>query len=482
VIHEPTGHAVGIHTHGGCQTNGSGQNSGTRQIIAGLQAFLASPQGVCQGGSISVQSAPTAAAPGVPTDVDVAVVGAIVPGSALMHFRVNGGSFTQQTLQSLGGGLYRGTLPAAACGDTLDYWFSVDSVTCGVLTAPGNAPASFFSLDVIVELFADNFETDKGWTASFLNATSGFWERGVPVNDPGWQYDPESDSDGSGQCFLTQNQVGNTDVDGGSVTLTSPALDLSAGGVELRYDYYLFLTNVTGAVDRLLVEISSNGTSGPWTQIALHASDGGTAWRGHTLTESDLTNAGVVLTSDMRVRFTANDADPQSIVESGVDAFRVVSTSCCGVSGTFCTAKQTTLCGPAAIGAAGLPSASATSGFVVSATPAVGNRLGFLLYNTSSMPGLPFAQTGTLCVQSSGLRRAGVVGSGGTNGMCDGSFAIDMNAFAHGTWVPPPGQTSTNPAGVLLLPGTQVFSQMWGRDTPGTGELLSDGLSWSVCP
>src|SRR5262249_22774483 len=80
-------------------------------------------------------------------------------------------------------------------------------------------------------VFSDNFETDRGWTVTNLGATSGNWERGVPVNDPSWDYDPVSDYDGSGRCYLTQNAPGNTDVDGGATQLTSPLLDLSAGGL-----------------------------------------------------------------------------------------------------------------------------------------------------------------------------------------------------------------------------------------------------------
>jgi len=45
-------------------------------------------------------------------------------------------------------------------------------------------------------LFVDNFESNQGWTTENLGALSGDWQRGVPVNDPGWQYDPESDGDG----------------------------------------------------------------------------------------------------------------------------------------------------------------------------------------------------------------------------------------------------------------------------------------------
>jgi len=46
VINERTGEAVGIHTHGGCNSGG-GSNSGTSLLNAGLQAAMSAPQGVC---------------------------------------------------------------------------------------------------------------------------------------------------------------------------------------------------------------------------------------------------------------------------------------------------------------------------------------------------------------------------------------------------------------------------------------------------
>lgn len=164
----------------------------------------------------------------------------------------------------------------------------------------------------------DNFETDRGWAVSTQGATSGTWQRGIPVNDPDWEYDPTSDGDGSGRCFLTQNEPGNTDVDGGATTLTSPRLDLSAGGVGVGYSYFLRLTD-SPSPDRLLVEINSNDGAGAWVTIASHNSDGGLSWRSNFVSAQQLIQAGVALTSLVRVRFTANDSSPASIVEAGLD-------------------------------------------------------------------------------------------------------------------------------------------------------------------
>jgi len=198
---------------------------------------------------------------------------------------------------------------------------------------PWDAPTSTYSaisaagFDTTI---ADNFETNLGWTAENFGATSGDWQRGTPVNDPGWDYDPISDGDGSGQCYLTQNQTGNTDIDGGAVRLTSPNFDMSFGG-SIDYEYYLYLTDTAGGVDRLLVEMNDNGGAGTWYEVTRHDTNGGTSWRHHVITENDITSAGLNLTSNMRIRYTANDADPASIVEAGVDGFAVTTLDCGGL-------------------------------------------------------------------------------------------------------------------------------------------------------
>ena len=266
-----------------------------------------------------------------PTDVDVEIVAfseLIEPGSPLLHYSYDGGRFLIAALQPQGGDLYRATLPAATCTDTPVFYFSAEGSVSGIVNHPADAPTSTFSAGVGIKAisFADDFESDLGWSTENLGATGGDWQRGWPVNDPGWAYDPHSDGDGSGQAFLTQNQDGDTDVDQGAVRLFSPLLDMSGGGVTIGYEYFLRLTEPR--TDHLLVEISSSGTAGPWTVIADHNTDGGLTWRHHDITQADLDAAGVTLSSTMMVRFTANDADPQSINESGVDGFQLQTIHC----------------------------------------------------------------------------------------------------------------------------------------------------------
>ncbi len=283
-------------------------------------------------------------APGVSTTMQVAILDGteiLVPGSALLNYRYNGGTYLTAPLTSLGGNLYEATFPAANCAATPEYYISADGSGGTTVFLPSAAPVvtQTASVGTQVIVLSDNFESNLGWVATNLGATSGDWQRGVPVNDTGWAYDPISDGDGSGQCYLTQNQIGNTDVDGGSVRLTSPLLDMSGGNNAIAYEYYLNLSVVDG-VDKLLVEISSNGDAGPWTVIADHSTDGGTAWRHHDITQSDLNAAGVTLTSTMKVRFTANDTGTASIVEAGLDGFTVFGLNCIDIPGT-CTGDIT---------------------------------------------------------------------------------------------------------------------------------------------
>ena len=405
-----------------------------------------------------------------------------------MHFRRNGGSFVTVPMVNVTGNTYSGSIPGQPCPSIVDYYLSGVDAQGQTSTHPVTAPIATLSFNVGLEiaLFSDNFENNNGWTTQVLGASSGFWERGVPVNDPGWQYDPISDSDGSGQCFVTQNQNGNTDVDGGFVQLFSPVLDMSAGLNTIRYDYFLRLTNTGGQIDRLLVEISSNGSAGPWTTVALHATDGGLEWRTHEISQSELTAAGVSLTTNMMLRYSANDSNPQSIVESGLDAFQLTTVAgCSGCSASplaYCTAKPGLACGVPQISSSGSPSASATSGFVVSAQPARSTRTGVLLYTNNGRANLPFPSGGhILCISASPLRRGGPTDSGGTPGPnCDGVFSLDMNAYASGNYNPP--FPTHSPAAFLLVPGTQINCQWWGRDSVATGSFMSDALEYCVSP
>ena len=253
----------------------------------------------------------------------------VVPNSEQLHYRFDGGAYTTVQLSDQGGGVFTGSVPGAGCNETPEFYLSVEGVASGVVTAPfdgANNPFGYAIGTTIVSA-SDDFETDQGWTAENLGASSGDWQRGVPVDDPGWDYDPATDGDGSGQCFLTQNQTGNTDVDGGAVRLTSPIFDMSGDGpFTIEYDYYLRMTN-SGAEDSLLVEISSNG-GGSWTTIRDHNSDNGLNWTDELISQADLDGAGIAITDQMRFRYTANDSDPQSIVEAGVDGFTITSVTC----------------------------------------------------------------------------------------------------------------------------------------------------------
>jgi len=249
------------------------------------------------------------------------------PETGLLHYDVGNG-WESAPLQEVGEDMLA-TFPAADCPSDVLYYVSMESTDGDLYTSPRNAPDEFYTAIAAygeVATVHDNFETDQGWTAENLGATSGDWQRGVPVNDPSWDYDPVSDSDGSGQCYLTENTYGNTDVDDGAVRLTSPIFDMSDGGM-ISYDYYLYLTDSNGN-DRLLVEVNNAGGAGDWTEIARHDVGGGLAWRHHVIDEAELVAAGVPPTATMQIRYTANDANDQSIVEAGIDAFMVSQYDC----------------------------------------------------------------------------------------------------------------------------------------------------------
>jgi FG-GAP repeat protein len=141
----------------------------------------------------------------------------------------------------------------------------------------------------------------------------------------------------------------------------------------------------------------------------------------------------------------------------------------------YCTAKLNSCGALPAITWTGIPSASASSGFLLSASGAREGKSGLVLYGNAGPATIPF-QNGTLCVAPAGLKRGvPVVASGGTPGpACDAQLVLDWNAFAAGL-------LGGHPQAWLRVPGTAVQAQWWGRDTPSEC-LLSDALSYDTCP
>jgi len=253
----------------------------------------------------------------------------LVAGSATLHYRLDGGTFQTAPLTSLGNKNYEAMLPAMCCGQTPEFYLSASGTQSGLVTQPANAPSEVFTAPVgtFTIVYHDDFEEFHAWIVEDLGATDGQWQRDVPVNDPNWPYDPFSDADGSGKCCLTANRLGDSDVDGGGVRLTSPVVDMTAANITLRYSFYLYAEDQT-ASDYLLVEVSSEGLAGPWRELVRHIRNNGLSWRTDSFMAAELQALDIPLTDQMHVRFTAYDGGSDHAVEAGVDAFEVLSFDC----------------------------------------------------------------------------------------------------------------------------------------------------------
>lgn len=279
---------------------------------------------------------PGSVAPGAPTSFDVQVVSlaeTVVAGSPTLHYRFGGGAFQTAMLTPLGGDLYEATLPAATCDDTPEFYLSAQGDGGATVTEPETAPAIVFASGVgsLIQIFNDDFEGDLGWIATFVaegaGATEGDWERGIPLNND--RGDPVADFDGTGQCYLTENDPSdiNSDVDGGTAILTSPVFDMTDGGT-ISYAYWLndIPGGPIGAEDSMTVEVATNPAGDNW-QLVRTYTNAQAAWR----TDAIQIGAETAATSTVRVRFSASDLTPGDVIEAGVDQVLVSSLTCIDV-------------------------------------------------------------------------------------------------------------------------------------------------------
>ncbi|MDX9856657.1 MAG: M4 family metallopeptidase [candidate division Zixibacteria bacterium] len=272
---------------------------------------------------------PSIVPPGEPTTFDVTIGsllgGTPVPGSGQLHYSIDGAPFTAVPMTEISSTQYEATLPSAACNSLIAYYVSAQETTSGTYYDPDpSAPAQAIVALSETVTFADNFQTDLGWTVAG-DASGGQWGRAVP-NGGGDRGDPPTDYDGSGACYLTGPGDGDTDVDGGTTRLYSPTIDLSAG--DGRISYARWYSNNFGADpnnDLMYVYISNdNGTNWTLVESIGPSVQAGGGWNVHSFFASEF----VTPTATMKVRFDAGDLNSGSVIEAAVDAFSVTIYEC----------------------------------------------------------------------------------------------------------------------------------------------------------
>ena len=158
---------------------------------------------------------------------------------------------------------------------------------------------------------------------------------------------------------------------------------------------------------------------------------------------------------------------------AGENSGRVQLFSTCAGPVTYCPSGTSASGCNALLSAVGVPSATNSASFVITASSVEGRKNGMFFFGTSGRQALPwgFGSTSFLCVKAP-VKRAGVMFGVGTPGYCNGSFSQDLNEL----WAADP---TKNPGA-----GAVVQAQLWYRDPQnpsGRTTSLSNAIEFVVC-
>lgn len=195
----------------------------------------------------------------------------------------------------------------------------------------GYLPAEF-TLDnqgsAIISLqpgYYDDFAFDLGWTNTSESPT-GHWVRadptGTSINNALSNPEDDANLDGNTQCYVTGNgggDAGSDDVDGGSVTLHTPVMQLDAYDEAVLSFWHWFFNGGGNSApnDKFRVEVSNGIETVSVFSDSISSSD----W---SFSGEIFLSEYIDLTDNVQVHFIAEDLNPGHLVEAGVDIFSVV--------------------------------------------------------------------------------------------------------------------------------------------------------------
>ena len=175
--------------------------------------------------------------------------------------------------------------------------------------------------------FDDDLEVDRGWKRDALGrdtATGGAWQRANPAaTSSGGPKQPGTTTSGI-RGFVTGAAAGSgagaNDLDGGTTTMTSPAIQLPAAlGQRLALRHTFAHSAASSPDDWFRIEIvDASGAATTVTQVVGTARDRDAAWA--SVTASMDRWAG----QTVRIRLSARDGGTGNLLEVGVDDIRIM--------------------------------------------------------------------------------------------------------------------------------------------------------------
>ncbi len=141
----------------------------------------------------------------------------------------------------------------------------------------------------------------------------------------------------------------------------------------------------------------------------------------------------------------------------------------------YCTAGTSTNGCLPTMSATGSPSAAAFSGFLVRCNQLEGQKTALCFYSLQGPAALPWGKNSTsFRCAGNPSQRVQTQSTGGTVGLCNGSYAIDFVAYL---------RTQPSALGAPLTAGRVYNLQVWYRDPPADkGTNLSGGLQFTAAP
>ena len=142
----------------------------------------------------------------------------------------------------------------------------------------------------------------------------------------------------------------------------------------------------------------------------------------------------------------------------------------------YCTAGTTASGCQAQLSAAGVASATASTGFTLQASAVEGAKDGLFFFAANGRQANAWGNGTSFQCVAPPVNRAGLLAASGTSGLCDGAFAQDLNAL----WCPTCPKPGKNPGA-----GAVVQAQLWFRDPLNTSNQttsLSNAAEFCVRP